>query len=80
MNWIDITKELPLKNQVVIGYRPLARKNGDDTVTILKYEGNLWPDLNGISHGFERNHHCSHWMPLPEPPDEFKINEYKTEL
>jgi hypothetical protein len=68
VSWIGIRDKLPGIGSKVIGYRPYAHTHGDDTITILKYEGEHNIDLNGHSHGFERSHCVSHWMPLPEPP------------
>lgn len=66
--WISVEDGLPEVNMRVVGYRPLADKFGDDVITILKYEGRDTTDLGGIKHGWERNNHVTHWMPLPSIP------------
>lgn len=39
MEWIEIGKQLPEINQIVLGYRPFAKERGDEEFTVLKYEG-----------------------------------------
>jgi len=67
MEWIDIKKELPQPNEVVFTYRPTASNYGDDVFTMDRFVGVNSFDLNGIPHGFCRNHHVTHWM-RPEIP------------
>lgn len=66
--WVRVEDRLPEIGSYVIGYRPYAHTEGDDIITILKYEGGKSTDCMGVVHGFERQHHCTHWTPLPSPP------------
>jgi len=70
MEWISIKNELPKVGQEVITYRPLARETGDDIITVQKYVGGTNISKQGIVHGFDRWCHPTHWMPLPEYPED----------
>lgn len=67
MKWIPIGTQLPEINQIVLAYRPDAHELGDETFTVLKYNGYLSTDHNMTPHGFDRSHFVSHWQPLVKP-------------
>lgn len=61
-NWISVKDRLPENGQYVIvwdhGY-------ASDFVTMARFESNkFWNDA------FDRKSNVSHWMPLPETPNE----------
>lgn len=59
--WISVTERLPEKDVKVI-----ALGNHGGVYVATYYGGRYWHKLNA------RNHMCqpTHWMPLPEPPQE----------
>ena len=66
MEWIDIKKQMPEKNVVVLGYYPTGDEGGNKVATAITYNGKtLRSDFpNSTAHCFE----ATHWMPMPEPP------------
>ena len=60
MNWINVKDKMPLGG-FVLAYRPADKLN---PIATIKYDVVMerWGGKNKVTH----------WMPLPEPPEEFK--------
>ena len=70
MNWISVKDRLPEYNQIVnVKYEFI--ESIDVTSAILKrtdVNGHHWYYLNDEG-GINKTHLITHWMPLPEPPN-----------
>ena len=64
MKWIRVEDELPVNDDEIIVYDP----DGDPAV-----HGDIFYELpQGYfrDHSFIENKEITHWMPLPEPPED----------
>jgi hypothetical protein len=77
MNWIDVEEKLPEDYEEVLC---LSVKFGDPKrnlsshQVILSRENNCW--ASDVDEDYERNpdyHYITHWMPLPETPENTNI-------
>lgn len=71
MKWIPVTEKLPLKQEDVKNYDSVevivVNRNGEVFVTDFAMGNTLEP---WHSFGDARDGWITHWMPLPEPPEE----------
>lgn len=64
--WIPVSEQMPEKGQAVLVYRPKAHEGGDSDVRVAVY------GRHNFEHGFGCYWEPSHWMPLPDGPQEVK--------
>lgn len=62
--WIPVSEQMPEKGQAVLVYRPKAHEGGDSDVRVAVY------GRHNFEHGFGCYWEPSHWMPLPDGPQE----------
>ena len=58
--WIPCSERLPSEFNYVLC-------SGRDGIGVLRYIGSKWLDENAIAYS---TNEITHWMPLPEPPEE----------
>lgn len=63
MNWIKCSERMP-----EAGIYVLALLNGSPQVLFFDPRINIWDD--GDFHSFIKPSNVTHWMPLPQPPEE----------
>ncbi len=63
--WISCSEQMPSAGEQVLAYRPDAPESNDPLIKMATYVG-------GSAHGHGFDCYCkpTHWMPLPEPPQE----------
>lgn len=69
--WISAAERMPEENSTVLVYRP-----GMVRTILLVHYGKRWEngDVKSTEAGF-KNGAISHWMPLPEPPENLEAKE-----
>jgi hypothetical protein len=69
MEWIRVEDRSPEKGQIVVAW--LARTQEPVCVRFdIDRLGPIWTELVAVDRYSAREDLISHWMPLPEPPNE----------
>ena len=72
MKWINISYKLPEFEQKVLIAMPREKKNEfyitSGFLEEINKKGNKWVYYN--KYGYNINYYVTHWMPLPDPPEE----------
>lgn len=74
MNWIDIEKQSPDENSIVLTY---GHPNNEGVgITICSYSNGIFRFWESDK---ENKHNVTHWGELPNPPSQFKCDYCKDE-
>jgi hypothetical protein len=66
VNWIKVSDRLPEVRAGVLAY--IHSEDGEKYIDVVAMDSiGMWDNINGIEYC---SYEVTHWMPLPEPPEE----------